>query len=111
MLTLRSFSASRVVACGRLTGRSATESIGAVTSRMMTSTSATSMSGVMLGFVIISDHGCRRRAILPPDHGDRRRALRFGLVEHGHEIPVRDLVGAGHHHLARGARIEQRLEL
>jgi hypothetical protein len=52
MLMFRSSSESRDRACGRSTGRSATDMSGAVTRRMMTSTSDTSMIGTTFTLVI-----------------------------------------------------------
>ena len=109
-LTLRSSSASRVCACGRSTGRSATDIIGAVTSRMMTSTSATSMIGVTLTLVMSSSG----TAHVPAHVTSRRRRSAprpaLGFVEHAHERAVRDAVAAAHHDVAGRARREQRRE-
>src|SRR5262245_45774393 len=109
MLTLRSSSASRVCAAGSRTAMSLVDSRGAVTSRMMTSTSATSMMGVTLILVISSFEWVTRR-MSAPDHGDLAGAERARLVDHRHEVPVRNAGLAAHHHGAGGARLEQRRE-
>src|SRR5262245_59967341 len=108
MLRLRSSSASRVAACGRSRGTSATERSGAVTRRrMITSTNATSMMGVTLTLVISSEPGTARRRILPPHHGDLRSAGLARHVEHGDEGPVRDTLGASHDDVPGGARLHE----
>src|SRR5262249_40299347 len=109
MLTLRWSSASRVFACGRFTGRSLTDIIGAVTSRMMTSTSATSMIGVTFTLGISSGLWTRTRLAPPAAHHRKRgRAELARLVENAHEVAVRHGVLAAQHHEPVRAQLEQR---
>src|SRR5882672_89192 len=111
MLTFRSSSASRVLACGKSTGRSATERSGAVTNRMMTSTSATSMIGVTLILVIITWYpGTRPRRTSASHDRDLRGAAGLGIVQHAHERSVRHTIRAPDHDDLRRARLEERLQ-